>query len=179
MIGEWMKERMNRLVPPVPNLVVGRAIQIMAEMTGVTIPDKPSQEFWDNELPRLFEERLTDPDFKASSSFDHLVLDEAQEDILARSPFGSASRSSSSAAGNGAFVLFGDFENQVLADRRAMNQNLAALDASARPSRWRLTENCRNYRIVGDTALRLGGLGNGVYSGYMRWRRMQTTISSL
>ncbi|MEY4483327.1 MAG: hypothetical protein RL693_779 [Verrucomicrobiota bacterium] len=168
LVGEWMREHTSRLTPPMPNLIVGRAIQVMAEMTGVEIPDRPSRDFWEIELPRLLEERLTDPDLKAVASFDYLVLDEAQ-DILARPRLwqcltqflaGSIERC--------AFALFGDFDNQVLSERSVMDETLVALDAASRPSRWRLSENCRNYRIVGDTAVRLGGFGKDVYSGYMR-----------
>lgn len=66
------------------------------------------------------------------------------------------------------YALLGDFDNQVLTERQMMTQTLAALNASTQPSRWRLTENCRNYRIVGDTAVSLSGLAQSVYSGYMR-----------
>jgi hypothetical protein len=33
---------------------------------------------------------------------------------------------------------------------------------------WRLAENCRNYRIVGEMATRLGGLTARIYSGFLR-----------
>lgn len=49
-----------------------------------------------------------------------------------------------------------------------MTKNLLALDAIAKPSRWQLNENCRNYRIVGDTALSLSGIDRSVYAGYKR-----------
>jgi len=68
----------------------------------------------------------------------------------------------------GAFALFGDFENQVLADREAMTKNLISLYSVANPTRMKLTENCRNYPIIGDTAITLSGLSRTVYSGYMR-----------
>jgi hypothetical protein len=168
LVGDWMREHTNKLTPPMPNLIVGRAIQIMAEMTGVEIPEKPSRDFWEIELPRLLEERLTDPDLKAVASFDFLVLDEAQ-DILARPRIWQCL--SQFLAGNierAAFALFGDFDNQVLSERTCMDETLASLDGASRPSRWRLSENCRNYRIVGDTAVRLGGFANEVYLGYMR-----------
>jgi hypothetical protein len=168
LVGGWMREHTNRITPPMPNLIVGRAIQIMAEMTGVAIPDNPSREFWEIELPQLLEERLTDPDLKAVASFDYLVIDEAQ-DILARPRLWQClTQFLAGSIERGAFALFGDFDNQVLAERSVMDETLASLGAASRPSRWRLSENCRNYRIVGDTAVRLGGFANEVYSGYMR-----------
>lgn len=168
LVGDWMRRRMEQINPALPNLVVGRAIRVMAEMTGLGIPSDPSREFWETGLPQLLEERLTDADFKAAASFDYLVLDEAQ-DFLARPRLWEClTQFLDRGLSNGAFALFGDFDNQVLSEYDVMDKTLSALNASAMPSRWRLTENCRNYRIVGETAVRLSGLKNNVYSGYMR-----------
>jgi UvrD-like helicase C-terminal domain len=49
-----------------------------------------------------------------------------------------------------------------------MLKNILTLDSFNRPAHWNLSENCRNYRIVGETAVRLSGFGETVYSGYMR-----------
>src|SRR6185312_7336674 len=133
---------------------------------GVEIPEDPSPDFWDRVLPERVEERLTDPDFKASASIDYLVLDEAQDvlarpwlwDCLAQCLTGSIQR--------GSFMLLGDFDHQVLAQRDLMQRALAATYETSRAVRWRLAENCRNYRIIGDTAVRLSGLNGEVYSGY-------------
>lgn len=168
LVGEWMRQQLEKITPPSPNLVTGRAIQVMAEMTGLEIPKTPTREFWETALPQQLEERLTNPDFRAAAAFDYLVIDEAQ-DLLAR-PRLWACLSQFLVGGfdRGAFAIFGDFDNQVLAEHQTMIQNLLALDAIAKPSRWQLTENCRNYRIVGDTAVALSGLGRFVYAGYMR-----------
>lgn len=168
LVGNWMRERVSQTKPVLPNLIVGRAIQVLAEMTGIQIPEHPTPEFWETELPQRLEERLTDPDFKAIASFDYVALDEAQ-DILARPHLWQCiCQFVSAGIGNGSFALFGDFEHQVLAQREAMQRALTELENRARPVRWRLSENCRNYRIVGDTAVRLGGLDGPVYSGYLR-----------
>src|SRR5262249_18790486 len=83
LVGNWMFRKVAQASPVLPNLVVGRAIRVMAEMAQIHIPSEPSHHFWDTQLPEKLEERLTDPDFKAAALFDYLVLDEAQ-DILAR-----------------------------------------------------------------------------------------------
>ena len=49
-----------------------------------------------------------------------------------------------------------------------MDQALAAIRSTGRPASYRLSENCRNYRIVGESAVRLSGFAEDVYSGYMR-----------
>jgi cell division protein ZapA (FtsZ GTPase activity inhibitor) len=168
LVGDWIRHRIDQLNLPMPNLVVGRAIKIMAEMTGIQIPEKPSQEYWENDLLAGLEERLTDPDFREMASFDFLVLDEAQ-DLLARPRLWHClSQFITGGVTSGSFALFGDFEHQVLADKNVMDQTMLALETTARPCRWRLSENCRNYRIVGDTAIRLTGFDSDVYSDYRR-----------
>ncbi len=168
LIGEWMQQQVKAIEPQLPTLIVGRAIRVMAQMTGLQIPGDPPRDYWDVELPRLLEERLTDPDFKAAATFDYVVIDEAQ-DVLARSHIWHClAQFLAGGIEIGAFALFGDFENQVLAEHDVMERNLTVVNSLARPSRWRLSENCRNYRIIGETAVRLGGFGSDIYSGYRR-----------
>ncbi|MDR4485051.1 MAG: NERD domain-containing protein [Nitrospirales bacterium] len=168
LVGDWMKQRIEQTNPVLPNLLAGRAIRVVSEMAGVEIPGNPSQDFWEKELPQIIEERLTDPDFKACAVFDFLVLDEAQ-DLLARPwLWESITQFFSGGMSKGAYAIFGDFDNQVLTAREPMHDALRALDATSRPVRWELSENCRNYRIIGETAVQLAGHRSSTYSGYLR-----------
>ena len=168
LVGDWMKSHIEVENSSLPNLVVGRAIRVLSEMTAVQIPKNPTPLFWEQELQQKIEDRLTDPEFKSAAAFDYLVLDEAQ-DLLARSRLWECmARFLEGGIANGSFCLFGDFDNQVMKDRGAMDESLSAVYNVASPTRYRLSENCRNYRIVGDSAVRLSGFGKGVYSGYMR-----------
>lgn len=168
LVGDWMRQRIAQATPSLPTLVAGRAIQVMAEMTGVAIPANPSAHFWEFELPQAIEDRLTDPDFQAVAQFDYMVIDEAQ-DILGRPRLWQClSQFIAGGVVSGCYTLVGDFEHQVLSERTAMREALKVIDQSAHPTHWPLTENCRNYRIVGETAARLGGLGDAIYSGYLR-----------
>lgn len=168
LVGDWMRKAVEQTKPELPNLIVGRAIRVLADMTGLAIPEHPTQDYWDTELPNSLEERLTDPDFSADATFDYLVLDEAQ-DLLARPRLWQCLvQFLKGGMEHGAFALFGDFDHQVLTERAPMQHALSVLDSMNRPVHWRLSENCRNYRIVGDTAVRLAGLRRPVYSGYLR-----------
>ena len=168
LAGDWMKQRIQQTRPLPPNFIVGRAIRVMAEMTSVEIPAKPSQEFWEIELPQRLEERLTDPDFKSVAAFEYIILDEAQ-DLAARPRLWQCLfQFLVGGLEKGKFSLFGDFEHQVLSERGLMQQALSALDAASRPVHWMLSENCRNYRVIGDTAVRLAGVRDDIYSGYLR-----------
>jgi hypothetical protein len=168
LVGEWMCQQMEKLAPTPPNLVKGRAIRVMADLTGITIPRDANRQFWETKLPQQLEERITDPDLSSVAAFDYLVIDEAQ-DLLARPRLWAClSQFLIGGSARGSFAIFGDFENQVLAERQAMLQSLSELDSFARVPRYPLAENCRNYRIIGDTAVSLSGLGQSVYSGYRR-----------
>ena len=169
LVGEWMRQRIEQASPALPNLVAGRAIRVMAEMTGVRIPPAiPPQHFWETELPEELEERLTDPDFKAAALFDYLVLDEAQ-DLLARPRLWQCLLSFFPVVWKKVPLRSSAISTTRFSPNVSRcSKSLATLDASGRPVRWRLLENCRNYRIVGDTAVRLAGLSDPVYSGYMR-----------
>jgi hypothetical protein len=168
LVGDWMCRQIALARIPSPNLVVGRAIRVMAEMTGVSIPESASSAFWETDLPQQLESRLAVPDLKAAIAFDYLILDEAQ-DLLGRPRIWKClSQFLHGGVESGAFAIFGDFANQVMGDRQVLREELATIEASARPVRWHLSENCRNYEIVGETAVRLAGLPASIYSGYLR-----------
>lgn len=168
LVGDWMRQQIQRGGLGPPNLIAGRAIQIMAEMTGVIIPRDPPPRYWDHELPGHLEERLTDPDFRVAAQFDYLVVDEAQ-DLLARpSLWECLTRFLDGGVAGGSYYLLGDFDNQVLGERQTMDEVLGAIQTAGKPANYRLSENCRNYRIVGESAVRLSGFAKDVYSGYMR-----------
>jgi hypothetical protein len=168
LVGSWMRKQMEDPSLPRPNLVVGRAIQVMAEMAEIEIPKETSKNFWEVVLPQKLKERLTDPDFRVKAAFDYIVVDEAQ-DLLARPAiWGCLSQFLVGGFEQGRYAVFGDFDNQVLADREVMTGNLRTLIGTAGPVRWRLSENCRNYRIVGETAVCLSGIATPIYSGYLR-----------
>lgn len=153
---------------PLPNLVAGTAIKTMIDMANIRVPKDADTQFWSVVLPELLQDRLTDPEFRDVAKFDALVVDEAQ-DLLARPElFACVGGFLEGGWQDGRFVMLGDTEHQVLADREAMRAQLDKLCHAARPVRWTLTENCRNYRVIGETATRLAGLPKTVYSGYMR-----------
>jgi hypothetical protein len=168
LVGDWMRRQVEFGIGVHPNLIVGRAIRLLAEMAAVNIPKDPDSAFWNRDLPEQLEDRLTDPDFKATAAFEYLVVDEAQ-DLLARPKLWECLMGFlENGCDSGSFCLFGDFENQVISDREAMLRTLAYVQKTTKPAYYRLSENCRNYRIVGDSAVRLSGFDSSVYSGYMR-----------
>ncbi|MBI4695348.1 MAG: NERD domain-containing protein [Gammaproteobacteria bacterium] len=168
LVADSIRESIQKDVLAPPNLVVGRAIRVMAEMTGLAIPGAPSTQYWDQVLPEQLEERLTDPELRIAAQFDFLVVDEAQDLIARPNLWGCLMQFLNGGMSSGSYCLLGDFENQVLGERAVMNTVLASILDAGRPATYQLSENCRNYKIVGESAIRLSGFGKSVYSGYMR-----------
>lgn len=165
LVGERMK---RELAGYSPLLVVDRAIKLMAMLAGVAIPAKPTPQFWDQTLPSEIENKLTDPTLRLNAVFDYLVVDEAQ-DLAARPRLWDClMQFLTGGADTGSFALFGDFENQVLHDRGQVQETLAWLQAHGPVAHWHLGENCRNFRIVAETAVRLSGFDRAIYSDYLR-----------
>lgn len=168
LVGDWMRQRIAEMDPMLPNLVIGRAIRVMAEMANVALPETPPPAFWEIELPQQIEERLTDPDLETASLYDYMVLDEAQ-DLLAQPRLSQClTQFLRGGIDGGTFALSGDFNYQMFAAREQMDSTLCAIEVSTRPAQWHLYENCRNYQIIGYTVLRLGSICASVYSDYFR-----------
>lgn len=168
LVGEWVRQRATIMSAGLPNLVAGRAIRVMADMAKVIVPEHPPSSFWDEELPAQIEEQLTDPNFTATALFDYLIVDEAQDLLVRPRIWNCLTQFLSGGLRNGNFALFGDFTRQVLGNKSALDEQLATLLFDVRATRWRLAENCRNYEVIGDSAVRLSGFSLQTYSGYMR-----------
>lgn len=168
LVGDWITEQVSNDESVGPNLVAGRALRIMAQMTEINIPSSPSSTFWDFELPEYLEERMTDPAFKTEAMFDYLVIDEAQDIFAKTALLQCLSLLLKGGMESGNFVIFGDFNYQVIGERAIVRKSLELINEKNRPTYWALSENCRNYRVVGATALKLSGFPLDAYTGYMR-----------
>lgn len=167
LVGEWMCDRI-REAHPGPSLVSDRAVKLLAGLADVTIPNGADDCFWNEHLPELVQDRLTDPDVAIESRFDYLIVDEAQ-DLLARPwIWESLLLLLDGGAANGRFALFGDVEGQSLTAVETAIASLSELTRAARPVNWQLRENCRNYDVVGKAAVRLSGLPPSTYSAFLR-----------
>lgn len=166
LVGDWMHDQMAKA--SLPNLIVGRAWKVMAELAGVQISSTPNPVYWEEELPRQLEERLTDPGFAASAQFDLLIIDEAQ-DVLGRPKMWECLQQFiDGGLSAGHYVILGDFEGQDLSWDGTAKETLDKLCREVGPTKWLLSENCRNYRVIGDAAVSLSGLSRATYSGYRR-----------
>jgi hypothetical protein len=167
LIGEWLQAQSQSWQPPLPNLAVDRAFRLLATLAEINIPVNAPPGYWDGEFLDAVEERITDPDFLAAAQFDNLVVDEAQ-DILARPRLWNCLlHFLDGGLEGGRFTLLGDFDHQVLAQKDAMEATFSFVISRAACTRWSLSENCRNLRIVGETAVRMSGFEPDLYTGYL------------
>jgi hypothetical protein len=166
LVGDWIARQVNS--PPLPNLIVGRAIQILMRIAGLRIPEQRAPDYWDLHLPLQLEEFITDPDLNFNAFFDYLVVDEAQDLMSRPALWNVLCMFLKNGLARGSFALFGDFENQSLGREAAAINALNDLVTVVCPTRWELAENCRNYRVVGEMAVRLSGAGASLYSGFLR-----------
>ena len=168
LIGNHLKDRATSRNPSPPNLVVGTVHKVLMDLLEIEVTEAASPSFWDEQFVEMALDRLTNPNFQSAAAFDSLVIDEAQ-DLLARPGLWSCVQQlARGGIADGRVAIFGDFEHQVLGDRATVRQELDSFRASAHPAEWSLTENCRNYRGVGDLAERVARHPLPVYEGFRR-----------
>lgn len=132
LVGEWMFERI-RSAHPGPSLVAERAVKLLAGLADVAIPKDADDQFWNEHLPEMVQDRLTDPQVVVESRFDYLIIDEAQ-DLLARPwIWDSLMLLLNGGAASGRFALFGDIEGQTLTGANTAVATLEELTRAARP----------------------------------------------
>jgi hypothetical protein len=163
LIGNWAARELA--ADHHPDLIGGSAFSVLMSLTGIEPPNDPDADFW-AQLPLLIQDRLTDPACAHDARFDYLVIDEAQ-DILARPDLLDCVRLliDGDLIG-GSYLMLGDFRNQVLTGADELKANLVKVRHQA--ARWLLTENCRNYKSIGQVAMTLSMADRSTYSGYMR-----------
>lgn len=175
LVGDWMAETVKPKATALPRLIAGSVIQTLCRMTGISVPKDATDDFFQSQLPDLLDGKLKDEELLAVSTFDVLIIDEAQ-DIFARPHLRESLLRLAKNGPDSKIIIFGDFENQVLGDREEVRTALEAYCETRHPVRWRLDENCRNYRVVGDTGVRLAGFRQSIYSAYVRGQGARDNI---
>jgi hypothetical protein len=168
LVGEWIAVNISKDVGR-PNLIAGPAIRMLIDMTGVPVPASPDESFWESDIYDAIEEKLTDPEFNDDVAFDYLIIDEAQDVLSKPRLFQSLMQLVPGGVEGGSYSLVGDFKYQLFGNRADLEGVLAEVRSKAKgiPT-YPLYENCRNYSIVGGSAVKLSGIRDKVYEGFMR-----------
>jgi hypothetical protein len=163
LIGNWAAREIEAGRNPL--LVGGSVLSMLMSLTGIEAAEHPDESFW-SDLPLEIQDRLTDPTCGLDAQFDYLVIDEAQ-DILARPDILDCIRLLlEGGLEGGSYLMLGDFRNQVLTEASYLESNLT--DVRDHAARWVLAENCRNYKAIGQIAMKLSKADRSTYSGYLR-----------
>ncbi len=165
LIGKWNNRQLDNCT--YPNLVSGTIHSVLIQLMDINVPDNVDSFWWDNDLPSIVEEKLTSPDLSNITTFDYLVIDEAQ-DILARPALWNCLKLFlNNSFERGKFLILGDFINQSLTrNQYVVDRSLHQISSIS--ARWLLFENCRNYRPIGEVALKFSASDKDTWSGYMR-----------
>ena len=168
LVGEWVASNVSKDIAR-QNLIAGPAIKLLMDMTGVSVPLDPSEKFWEYDIYDAIEEKLTDPEFSDDLAFDYLIIDEAQDVLSKPRLFQALMQLVPGGVEAGSYCLVGDFKYQLFGNRADLEDMLADVRAKAKgvPT-YPLYENCRNYSIVGGAAVKLSGIKDKVYEGFMR-----------
>lgn len=163
LIGQWAANQLEEEHNPL--LVGGSALSVLMSLAEVSVPENPNDDFW-SEVVLEVQDRLTDPSCADDAQFDYLVIDEAQ-DILGRPDLLDCLHLLiDGGLHSGRFLMLGDFRNQVLTGATALEPPLTTVRRNS--ARWVLTENCRNYKTIGQIAMKLSQADRSTYSGYLR-----------
>lgn len=163
LIGRWAARKLEGDHNPL--LVGGSALSVLISLTGISVPENPGDDFWSG-VALDIQDSLTDPELAHDARFDYLVIDEAQ-DILGRPDLLDCIRLLLDGdLSSGRYLMLGDFRNQVLTGAAALDTAFAA--AQRHSARWVLTENCRNYKAIGQMAMTLSKADQNTYAGYLR-----------
>lgn len=163
LIGQWAASQLDDDQNPL--LVGGSVLSVLISLTGISVPENPDDDFWSGVVLEI-QDRLTDPSCAHDARFDYLVIDEAQ-DILGRPDLLDCIRLLLDGdLDGGRFLMLGDFRNQVLTGATVLEAPLATVRNYS--ARWVLTENCRNYKAIGQIAMKLSKADRSTYSGYLR-----------
>lgn len=161
LVGDWLKSHFKT---PSDNLAAGSINSALIKYCNIIIPENPDTTFWLS-VPSLVQDYFFhNPHHK----FDMLILDEAQ-DILGNDEWFSAfDHLLEGGLEGGKYVFLGDFENQLLFNQKNLQVNLELIELEYAPTKWLLSENCRNYEEVGENAIRLAGMSESPYSNYLK-----------
>lgn len=152
-----LAQHLREKLPNVPGLRVGTLHQEMLRLAGMSgPPPSVTAQFWEEELPNLALEGLTERG--GDEVLDFLIVDEIQDlasgtylDLLDLLVHGGLR--------DGRVLLFGDFERQAIYGIEGARDALRARTPHA--ASFRLSENCRNLPRIGYQVNILGHLAPG------------------
>jgi hypothetical protein len=169
LIGDWVK---SRLLDQQNNSVAGSINSALISHCKIVIPHNPDQTFWSNVPSQISNYFSNNP----SEKFDVLIVDEAQ-DILGNDDwFSCLDQMLEAGLKGGKYLFLGDFENQLLFNKINLQTNLELLELEYSPTKWFLSENCRNYEEVGENAIRLAGMIASPYSNYLKKQKPRISL---
>lgn len=146
-----------------PNVSARTLHSYMLDRAGVAVREGAAQDWWQTLLPELAFASV----LESAENFDVLIVDEVQDITSNAAYLDVLDASLAGGLGGGRWLMFGDFEKQMLyGGGRDGRTDLA--ERCPHFSRPTLAHNCRNTPQIGSAASRLAGLPSTAYKGYRR-----------
>ena|SRR5690554_41249 len=169
LVGAWLK---NHFFDHDNNCVVGSINSALISYCKIDIPHNPDHLFWSS-VPLQIVNFFTE---NPAKKFDVLIIDEAQ-DILGNDDWlNCLGHMLEGGFQGGKYLFLGDFENQLFFNKKNLQTNLELFELEYTPTKWLLSENCRNYEEVGENAIRLAGMMESPYSNYLKKQKPSISL---
>jgi superfamily I DNA and RNA helicase len=160
LLGNHLKEQVSDLGD---GIFAGSLGQFMREIVGPAgMPDSPSQQFWDVELPEQARNALLD-DPDSDMTVDQLIIDEGQ-DLLKPAFLDFFDLVLERGLAYGKWRMFGDFDNQMIFPQGSLSLDEFLTGISKQGSNvsiGSLDINCRNTPRIIDSVRIFAGLKPG------------------
>ena len=156
LLGSWLKAQMADL----PQVTVSTLHSHMLAIAGGKPPEQATHAYWSSSLPEQASYALLDGLSGEEELYDLLVIDEAQ-DILAPAYLDFLELSLDGGLESGRWLLFGDFEMQMIYGQQARSIYNLLEDRLRHAPRYALRNNCRNTPRIAETIRLLGQMNPG------------------
>ena len=164
LLGNWLSNNFSH-----PYATISTLHGQMLAVAKLTPPSNPTQKFWEEELPFLALEKILEGE-NTLSQYDTLIIDEAQ-DILQNNYLDFLDMSLKGGLSTGNWIMFGDFEKQIIFNSGTM-PTILLQNRFCNVPRYSLRINCRNTPRIAELVHLLGDLD----PNYSRIRRPDNNI---
>lgn len=168
LVADFLNKQMEDEGKARPQVIVDTVHAFLKQTLEINPPRNANTKWWTETFCEKAEARLTDPERRADAELDYLVCDEAQDLFANKRLFDILGCLLEHGWDKGRWALLGDLEHQRIQGINDPGPVMNDLAQAAQPTRWSLSENCRNLKTVGEYACSFSGFGDSLYSGYRR-----------
>lgn len=151
LLGNWLKSQFEGINQKYRDmLTAGTMHSIFISLSGLRLPNMPTDKFWEEHVPNTVLERILNGNIK-HPVYDKLIVDEAQ-DILKEPYLDVLDLLLAGGLSNGRALMFGDFERQAIYSGINKEEKLDGIELLEKRHgeyfSYALRINCRNAKHI-------------------------------